>query len=386
MNIDLVRKQIPVTSRRAYFDNAGTGPPSIPVLNAINEFMGNWREYGENWEEWLPLIIESRRLFGKMIGGAALDEIGSVPNVSTALTALASSLHYKPGGNVVISELNFPTNIYLWHLQKKHGRAKDVRLLHRDQNGTIPLDQWEKAIDDDTSIVSVDYVSWTNGCREKIREIAKIAHEHDAFVIGDSFHYLGVFPLDVKQDGLDALVCGMYKWMQGPHGAAFVYTKHDRLKGMDPNYIGWHGVKDSVARRLINQEGLFGKPFNIEETTPAPDATMFEGGSWGVISIVGAKAALEFALKHDQTERSHRVLKVTEHLIEGLKKKGRKIQSPTQPDRRSGIVVFDDPDPMDSYEKLKKQNITVAARVGALRASPHYYNTEEEIDKLLAAL
>jgi cysteine desulfurase / selenocysteine lyase len=386
LNIDLVRKQIPVTSRRAYFDNAGTGPPPVPVLNAINEFMADWREYGENWEEWLPLIIESRRLFGKMIGGATLDEVGSVPNVSTALTALASSLHYKPGGNVVISELNFPTNIYLWHLQKKHGRAKEIRLLHRDQNGTIPLEQWEKAIDDNTSIVSVDYVSWTNGSREKIREIAKIAHEHDAFIIGDSFHYLGVFPLDVKQDGLDALVCGMYKWMQGPHGAAFVYTKHDRLKGMDPNYIGWHGVKDSVARRLINQEGLFGKPFNIEETTPAPDATMFEGGSWGVISNVGAKAALEFALKHDQTERSHRVLKVTEHLIEGLKKKGRKIQSPIQSDRRSGIVVFEDPDPMASYEKLKKQNITVAARVGALRASPHYYNTEEEIDKLLAAL
>ena len=386
MNIDLVRKQIPVTSRRAYFDNAGTGPPPIPVLNSINEYMADWREYGENWEEWLPLIIESRRLFGKMIGGATLDEVGSVPNVSTALTGLASSLPYKSGGNVVISELNFPTNIYLWHLQKKHGRAKDVRLLHRNQNGTIPLEQWEKAIDDDTSIVSVDYVSWTNGCREKIREITKIAHEHDAFVIGDAFHYLGVFPLDIKQDDLDALVCGMYKWMQGPHGAAFVYTKHDRLKGMDPNYIGWHGVKDSVAHRLMNQEGLFGKPFNIEETTPAPDATLFEGGSWGVISVVGAKAALEFALKHDQTERSHRVLKVTEHLIEGLKKKGRKIQSPIQPDRRSGIVVFEDPEPMTTYEKLKKQNITVAARVGALRASPHYYNTEEEIDKLLAAL
>ena len=386
MNIDLVRKQIPVTSRRAYFDNAGTGPPSIPVLNAINEYIADWREYGENWEEWLPLIIESRRLFGKMIGGATLDEIGSVPNVSTALTGLASSLHYKPGGNIVISELNFPTNIYLWHLQKKHGRAKDIRLLRRDQSGNIPLEEWEKAIDDNTSVVSVDYVSWTNGSREKIREIAKIAHEHDALVIADSFHYLGVFPLDVKQDNLDALVCGMYKWMQGPHGAAFVYTKHDRLKEMDPNYVGWHGVKDSVARRLINQEGLFGKPFNIEETTPAPDATMFEGGSWGVISIVGAKAALEFALKHDQTERSHRVLKVTEHLIEGLKKRGRKIQSPIQSDRRSGIVVFEDPDPMDTYEKLKKQNITVAARVGALRASPHYYNTEEEIDKLLAAL
>src|SRR5439155_469515 len=187
LNIDLVRKEIPVTSRRAYFDNAGTGPPSINVLNAI---------------------------------------------------------------------------------------------------------------DDNTSIVSVDYVSWTNGCREKIREIAKIAHEHNAFVIADSFHGLGVFPINAKQDGVDALACGMYKWMQGPHGAAYLYTHHDRLSELDPNYIGWHGVEDSVVRRMSKQEDLFGKPFNIDIAEPALDATRFEGGSWGVVSIVGAKAEQVFLLGH----------------------------------------------------------------------------------------
>src|SRR3989442_174469 len=80
------------------------------------------------------------------------------------------------------------------------------------------------------------------------------------------------------------------------------------------------------------------------------------------------------------------VLKVTEHLIDGLKKKGRKIYTPLQSDRRSGIVVFEDHDPAATYNKLKSLNITVASRVKSLRASPHYYNTEEEIDKLLAAL
>src|SRR3989475_13333650 len=129
-----------------------------------------------------------------MIGGVSLDEIASVPSVTSALIGLASSINYKPEGNIVISELNFPTNIYLWHLPKKHGRAKDVRLLHRDNNGTIPLEQWEKAIYDDTSIVSVDYVSWTNGCRAKIRAITKIAHAHGALAIADSFHALGGFP------------------------------------------------------------------------------------------------------------------------------------------------------------------------------------------------
>jgi len=385
MNIDLVRKEIPVTSRRAYFDNAGTGPPSINVLNAIHEYLTDWRDYGENWEEWLPIIIDSRKLFGKMIG-ASTDEVASLPNVTSALTAIASSVKYKPGGNIVISDLNFPTNIYLWHLQKTHGRAKEVRLLHHDDSGTVSLDTWEKAIDDNTSIVSLDYVSWTNGCKEKIREITKIAHEHGAFVVADSFHGLGVFPISAKQDEVDALVCGMYKWMQGPHGAAYLYTRKERLNELDPNYIGWHGVQDSVVRRMTLQEDLFGKPFDINDAKPAPDATRFEGGSWGVVSIIGAKAALEYALKHDQAERYHRVLRVTDHLIDGLKKKGRRILTPLQMDRRSGIVVFEDSDPHATFDKLKSLNITVASRVKAIRVSPHYYNTDEEIDKLLAAL
>lgn len=385
MNIDVVRKEIPVTSRRAYFDNAGTGPPSINVLNSIHEYLTDWRDYGENWEEWLPMIIESRRQFGKLIG-ATVDEIASLPNVTSALIALASSLTYKPGSNIVISALNFPTNIYLWHLQRKLGRVNEVRMLHPNRDGIVPLDEWEKAIDDNTSLVSIDYVSWTNGCREKVREVTKIGHEHGAFVVADSFHGLGVFPINVKQDNVDGLVCGVYKWLQGPHGAAYLYTKKDRLKELVPSYIGWHGVEDSVVRRMTKQEDLFGVPFDISDVHPAHDATRFEGGSWGVVSIIGAKAALEYALKHDQAERYHRVLKVTDHLIEGLKKKERKILTPLNSDRRSGIVVFEDPDPRATFEKLKSLNITVASRVKAIRVSPHYYNTEEEIDKLLAAL
>src|SRR5437870_10609460 len=136
--------------------------------------------------------------------GVALDEIASVPYVSSALTLLASSIKYKPNGNIVISELNFPTNIYLWHLQKKHGRANEVRLLRKDTNGVVPLDEWEKAIDDDTTIVSVDYVSWANGCREKIREIAKIAHEQNACAIADSSHGLGGLRIIAKQPGVES--------------------------------------------------------------------------------------------------------------------------------------------------------------------------------------
>src|SRR5207302_10186260 len=166
-----------------------------------------------------------------------------------------------------------------------------------------------------------------------------------------------------------------------------------------PTYT--HAVIGSVSWTLTTSDGMEWKilssgecpsrktcsanPFNIDIAEPALDATRFEGGSWGVVSIVGAKAALEYALKQDQQERYHRILKVTDHLIDGLKKKGRKILTPLQSERRSGIVVFEDEDPQATFNKLKSLNITVASRVKAIRVSPHYYNTEEEIDKLLIA-
>src|SRR2546425_12521418 len=91
LNIDLVRKEIPVTSRRAYFDNAGTGPPSTNVLNSIHEYLADWRDYGENLGELLPMIIEARRLFGEMIG-AGLEEDPRGPKVRSALTALGRNI------------------------------------------------------------------------------------------------------------------------------------------------------------------------------------------------------------------------------------------------------------------------------------------------------
>jgi selenocysteine lyase/cysteine desulfurase len=131
---------------------------------------------------------------------------------------------------------------------------------------------------------------------------------------------------------------------------------------------------------------MFGTPFDIEKTIPADSAARFEWGTWGVMSVIGARAALEWALKDDMRNRYHHVLKITGRLIEGLKKKGRQILSPQQTDRRSGIVVFEDPGPASTYNKLKSENIVVASRVKSIRASPHYYNSEDEIDRLLMAL
>ena len=133
MNLDEIRGQIPLLSRKVYLDNAGAGPSPISVHEAMQIFLDEWRDYGEKWDEWLLEIVKTRELFGKLIG-AKVEEIANVPNVTSGLAAIAGALKLKPASNVVVSELNFPTNVYMWHALQRKGQLSQVRVL-RATNG-----------------------------------------------------------------------------------------------------------------------------------------------------------------------------------------------------------------------------------------------------------
>jgi len=344
-------------------------------------FLNDWRDNGERWDQWLPDIVQSRKLFAKLIQ-AKEDNIACIPNVSSGLGAIASSMQLRKNQNVVVSELNFPTNVYLWHTLRQRNLLKQVKLL-KPVDGAIPLSAYQDSINDDTADVSVDYVSWINGCREDIAEVTKLAHQHGALMIVDVFHAAGVLPIDVGRLGVDALLCGTYKWLMGPHGTAFLYIKPDILDELQPAILGWHGIKDSVIARIQAQEDVFGRPFDLNQAEPAADATRFEWGTWAVIAVEGAKAALEFALKYPPEERWPLIQKLNNKLIDGLRRKGRRITSPTSKERLSGIITFQLPEAGTIAKRLLKEKIVVAPRVNTLRVSPHFYNTASEIDRLL---
>lgn len=381
MNLAQVREQIPLIADTVYFDNAGAGPPPLSVLAAMRSFLDDWRDHGEKWEEWLPDILESRGLFAKLIR-AKVDEVACIPNVSFGLGAVASSVQFGRGQNVVVSELNFPTNVYLWHTLKESGLLKEVRVL-KAADGKIPLSAYHRAIDDRTVAVSVDYVSWINGCREHVAEVTKLAHAHGALMFVDVFHAAGVLPIDVSALDIDVLVCGTYKWLMGPHGAAFLYINPETLADLKPLIVGWHGIKDSVLARVQANEDVFGRPFDLSQAEPAGDATRFEWGTWAVISVEGAKAALEFTLKYPPEERWPLIQKLNERLVDGLRRKRRRVTSPLEKERLSGIVTFEIPEAAHVAKRLLKEHVIVAPRVNTLRVSPHFYNTEREIDILL---
>jgi selenocysteine lyase/cysteine desulfurase len=381
LNLAEVREQIPLIADTVYFDNAGAGPPPVSVLAAMRSFLDDWQDNGERWERWLMDIFQSRALFAKLVRAKA-DQVACIPNVSSGLGAVAGAMQFGREQNVVVSELNFPTNVYLWHTLKERGLLKEVRVL-KAADGKIPLSAYDGAIDNSTAAVSVDYVSWINGCREDVAEVTKLAHAHGALMLVDVFHAAGVLPIDVNALDVDVLVCGTYKWLMGPHGAAFLYINPESLAEFKPLIVGWHGIKDSVLARVQANEDPFGRPFDLSRAEPAGDATRFEWGTWAVISVEGAKAALEFTLNYPPEERWPLIQKLNERLADGLRRKKRRVTSPSEKERLSGIVTFEIPEAARVAKRLLEEHVVVAPRVNTLRVSPHFYNTESEIDLLL---
>ncbi|MCE4610602.1 MAG: aminotransferase class V-fold PLP-dependent enzyme [Desulfurococcales archaeon] len=378
-----VRGLIPITREKVYFDNAGAGPLSKPVLEAIEGFARLWAERGEPWDEALEHIVEARRLFAGLIG-ARLEEVAAVPGVTYGYNALLSSLRLDGRGKAVAAPYNFPTTYYSLHGLRSRGLLKEVVILDSPEPGP-GIGDWERAIDDETVLVVVDMVSWITGKLEDLKALAEIAHSHGAILVTDAFHAVGVIPVDVKRLGVDALLCGSYKWLMGPHGAGFVYVSKRLLDELDPMLSGWMAVEDSVIERMWRGEPLFERPFNVRELKPARDAKVLEWGTWPAIAFEGTLAALKLIHRYRAPERySSHTSRLVERLMDGLEAQGYTLITPR--DSKAAIVTFRHTRPYEVAKALYAHDIIVSPRPGRIRVSPHFYNTPEEVDRFLEVL
>ncbi len=367
-----------------YLDNAGAGLPPISVTDGMTGLINDWSRTGEHWDEWLLDVVEARRLFAKLIGGST-SGVGVVPSVSVGLAAVGSSVRMTKR-KVVTSSLNFPTNVIMWQRMKEAGLVGRVTLLEQ-RRGMVPLEAYERAIDDQTALVAVDYVSWLSGSREEIRAISELAHAHGALLVVDSFHALGVFPFDVKREGVDVLVSGFYKWLCGPHGVACVYVDENLLGSLMPSYLGWLGIEDSVVERLQAGRDPFDVPFPLNRATPSRSAARFEWGTWATVAVRGAMEAMKFALKSDIEMRFRSIGALRAQLLEGLETLGVKILTPPiEVNPGAGIVSFESKKQGELVSKLAKQKVMVSGRFGYVRVSPHFYNTAEDVRRFLDAV
>jgi len=381
--INNVRSKINIVKRYIYFNNASSGPLFTDTVGYVKKFLDMWNEEGEPWDFALDCVIEVKKLFAEFVG-ASKDEIAAVPGATYGINIILSSIKYGHGCNAVISELNFPTSIYTLHALRKRGFIKEVRIA-RSTNGYIPLEEYEKLIDDKTSVVLVDYVTWITGYRERIKEIAEIAHRHGSIVITDAYQAVGAIPIDVRKENIDVLVTGSSKWLMGIHGAGFMYVNRDVLNELEPMFSGWLSIEDSILIKKERGEELLDKPLDIEQLKLSSTASRFEWGTWPLISFIGTKVSLNMLKKYDAPGKynSH-TSKIIEMLMNGIEELGLKVITPRE--SYAAIVSFEHKNPKELANYLKSRNVIVSSRPGVIRLSPHFYNTIEEAEKFLEIL
>ena len=368
MNIDKVREMFPVTKTRAFLNHAATSPLPAPVKAAVQ----NYLESSLFHEEDHSAPNEGRNLFAKLVN-AEPDEIALIPNTTTGLNIAANTLKYLKGCNVVTTDLEFPTVVYPW-LRREMKPNVEVRYV-KNVDGKMLLDDFERMVDYRTVAVVVSHVEYSNGFRNDLKALSEIAHEHGAVIIVDVCQSAGALCIDVRRDKADFLATSSYKWLLGPSGAGFLYVQKDLITKSEPFFVGYEGVTPEIFKTI--------ELWNNRELKFVETAHRFETGGLSSLSYVGASAAMKLILEVGIDEIEKRVIGLTGYLVERLKEEGFKLQTPNIVECRSGIVSFFVNDPRGKVEKLEQKGIIVSARMNGIRVSPHFYNTEEELDRLI---
>jgi selenocysteine lyase/cysteine desulfurase len=365
-DIEKIREQFPITKNKVFLNHAAMSPPPKPVADAIRRCTDDFSNFGETSIEWTD---SGKPIFAKLID-AKPEEVALVENTSTGLNIAANVLHYSHDSKIVTTDLEYPSVVYPWLRRSLDAKVHYVKNI----NGKILLEDVEKAVDDKTVAVAISHVEYVNGFRNDLRAVSEIAHEHGAYLIVDAIQSAGAIPVDVKRDDIDFLTTACYKWLLSPPGAGYLYVKEELIEKFEPTFVGWASAKPEVFETTDFWDIW---NLNLSET-----ASRFEIGSPSILSLLGAKEAMKILMNFGIENVEARILKLTRRLIESIKGLGLKLQTPEEPQYRSGIVNFKIDGAKEIAQTLNKKGIIVSARANGIRVSPHFYNTEEEIDRL----
>lgn len=366
-NIEKVREQFPITKNKTFLNHAAQSPLPKPVADVMRECIDEQSNLGTASMEWND---GGKPYFAKLIG-AEPGEVAFVENTSMGLNIVANMLQYPRGSKVVTTDLEYPSAVYPW-LRKRLGVT-----VHYVKNveGKILLDDVEKAVDDKTAAVVISHVEYANGFRHNLKVLSEIAHEHDAYLIVDAIQSVGTMPVDAKRDDVDFLTLSCYKWLLSPPGVGYLYVKDELIDKFEPPFVGWASVNQEIFETA--------DMWDIYEMPLAKTASRFEAGTPSYPSLTAANAAMKMLLDFGIENVHKRIIQLTDRLIEEVKKLRLEVQTPEDKHHRSGIVNFKIREPELLVEKLKKKGIVVSARANGIRVSPHFYNTEKEIDGLV---
>jgi selenocysteine lyase/cysteine desulfurase len=366
-----LRRRFPVLQRKTYLNSGSYCALADSVRDAIIAYMDDRLLVGANWDVWVTKNEAVRRAIAAVLR-ATPDEIAVTASASAGLNALASALDFRGLRNkVVVSDFEFPTNAQIWHAQEPRG----ARIVHvrRTADGDIPLERFAKLIDEETQLVAVTHVCFRNGARLDIPGIVELAQAKGARVLLDCYQAIGGLTVDVKKLDVDFAVGGMLKYLLGTAGIGFLYVRESLIPTLIPTHSGWFAQEDIFA-------------MDITANRPAPNARRFEAGTPAVVNCYAAEAGLKIILEVGTDAIEERVRALTSRCMTELERIGWASVTPTEDERRGPMVCVPARDTARLCATLMQQNIVTSFRDNNIRATVHFYNSDDDIDRFVTAL
>jgi len=374
MNWERTRSLFPVTREVVYFNNAGVGPISSRVDEALRRYSGEATRMGAfHYPRFFDAEIERVRARAALLVNANADEIAFVKNTTEGLGIVAAGLDWQRGDQVVSCDLEYPSNVYPWWSLRDRGVET---LMLRGRDGRLPLAVVEEALRNPrVRLLALSSVEFGSGARNDLEALGGLCRERGVLFCVDAIQSVGCFPIDVENCGIDFLAADGHKWMLSVEGCGIFFCSKSVQDLVTPRIVGWRSVQNN-------------RDFDSYHTDLQTNAGRFEEGTPNTPGIFALGAAIDLLLELDVAAIGERVLALTDRLVDGLRTRGAEVKSPRQPGEASGIVSFAIPgqSPADTVRKLFAEKIFVIERRGGVRASPHFYNSEDEIDRLLTAL
>lgn len=373
---ELRRREFPVTRDKIFLGHAGVCPLPRRVSEAIADYA---REAGTGDQEKFvyPGILDEGRKTAARLLDCTPEEVAFVGPTSLALSFVASGLKFRKGDNILIYFDDYPSNVYPWMALAEQG--VQVRLLNTRGLGVIrPMDV-KGQVDENTRLVALASCHFISGYRIDIPAIGAFLRERGILFCVDAIQTLGAFPTPVGQ--VDMLAADAHKWLLGPCGAGVLYVRREVQERLNPPVFGWHNVH---CPEFVAQEHIAFRS----------DARKYEAGTHNLLGLVGLVTSMGLALELGIETISRELSRKRVRLVAALQGKGYAVlASDSAPGAGGGIVSFHRgaEDPSGLHQKLMAANIVTSLRTDRagkryIRLSPHFYNTDEELDLVLEKL
>jgi kynureninase len=372
--LDRYRDEFPILARTVYMISNSLGAMPRQTARNLAEYAETWATRGVRaWEErWWEMPLEVGNKIGRIIG-AATGSVSMHENVTTAHMVALSTL--RPSGSrrrIVCAAMDFPSMVHLYRAQQAAGF--ELHIVPAEDDLSLDTGRMIEAIDDRTAVVAFSHVLFRTSYITDAAAITERARAAGAAVILDTYQSAGIIPVDVTALGVDFAVGGCLKWLCGGPGNAFLYSRPDRLKAARPSFTGWLSHQRPFA-------------FDIDETAVRDDAMHMMNGTPSIPAYYAALAGLDIISEVGIERIREKSQRMTTRLLALVDEHGFTSAAARDPRRLAGTVAVNVPDALEVSRTLKARDFVVDYRppVG-VRISPHFYNTTEEIERIMAEI